>query len=191
MKEIISQTLADHKRVAVELESFNSQIEAIASQVVACLKAGGKLIFLGNGGSATDAMHMAGEYVSKFSKPRQSLPALALTDNVAVLTSIANDFGYENLFTRQMESLAAREDLVMAFSTSGESKNIVRALEFCKKQGIRSVSFTGSKENTMKQLSDTCFQAPSDQTARIQEAYFFINHLICEVVDANFERSQA
>ena len=186
MKQIIRQRLDEHLELAKNLHTLEEQIETVASVVVECLKRDNKLIFLGNGGSAVDAMHMAGEYVSKFSKNRKGLPALALPSNIAVITSIANDWNYEYVFARQLESLANSHDIVISFSTSGESKNVINAIEFSQNNDIMTVSFTGSRPNTVARLSQYAIQIPSTETARIQETYILINHIICEIVDDNY-----
>lgn len=183
MKSIINNCLEENIKIAQELIDDQDQIEQIANEVLSCLKRGGKIIFLGNGGSAADATHMAAEFVSKFSKVRRSLPALALTTNLSVITSIANDFSYEDIFSRQLESMASENDLVICFSTSGESKNVIKAIEHCGERGIKTISFTKNGDNTAARLSHISFKVPSSHTARIQETYILINHIICELVD--------
>lgn len=186
MKTLIEKSLQDHLRLAQQLLPRTEEIQKIAQAFINCLAAGGKLIFLGNGGSAADAAHMAAEYVNKFSKDRKSLPALALTTDLSVLTSIANDFEFSRIFSRQLEALAAKNDLVICFSTSGESKNVLQALEFCRQKQIRTVGFTGNSENSLVKLADLSFAAATNDTARIQETYILINHIICQLVDERY-----
>lgn len=186
MSNLIEKTLKENLRIGGKLLKLEPQIRQIAREIVNCLKKGNKLFFLGNGGSAADAIHMSGEYVGKFSKIRRGLPAIALSANITAITAIANDWDYAYVFWRQLKSLANKNDLVISFSTSGESKNIIAAIKYCKKQGIKTISFTASQKNTVADLSDICIQCPSRVTARVQESYILINHIICELVDEVF-----
>lgn len=190
MRDTINKCLKDNASLAQDLFNYQGQIEQVASEVLGCFKRGGKIIFLGNGGSAADATHMAAEYVSKFSKVRKSLPALSLSSNLSILTSIANDFDFLHIFRRQLESLANENDLVICFSTSGESKNVIEAIKHCREKGIKTISFTKNSQNSVANLSHICFLVPSTNTARIQETYILVNHIICELVDADFEREK-
>lgn len=187
MKTIIDKSLQDNIAIAQELLKYNGHIEQVAKEVLATFKRGGKIIFLGNGGSAADAAHIAAEYVGKFSRIRKSLPALSLTTNLSVLTSIANDFDFHDIFARQLESLANENDLVVCFTTSGESKNVIKALEYARERSIKTISFTKIQDNTAAKLSTICFRIPANETARIQETYLLINHIVCELVDADLE----
>lgn len=183
-----SKGLQDNLQIANDLLALEQEIEKIAHAIVECFRNGGKLIFFGNGGSAADAMHLAAEYVNKFSKQRQSLPALALSTNFAVITAIANDFDYRYIFKRQLESLAQPNDLVICLSTSGESKNAVEAMKHCREKNIRTVAFTGNTGNSVAKLAHFYFPIPSADTPRIQETYLLINHILCELVDEELIR---
>lgn len=183
-----AKSLADNLQIAKDMLVLEDEIEKVAKAIVQCFRRGGKLIFFGNGGSAADAMHIAAEYVNKFSKQRQSLPAFALSTNFAIITAIANDFDYRYIFKRQLESLANPNDLVVCLSTSGESKNAVEAMRHCREKNIQTIAFTGNTDNSVAKLSHICFPIPSADTPRIQETYLLINHIICELVDEELIR---
>jgi D-sedoheptulose 7-phosphate isomerase len=155
-----------------------------ASRVVDSLRAGGKLMVCGNGGSAADAQHWAGELVSRFHYDRPGLPAIALTTDTSILTAIGNDYGYERLFARQVEALGRPGDVLFAISTSGKSPNILAALKAAKERQIVTVGFTGASGGTMRELCDLCLRVPSDSTPRIQEGHEVLGHAICAMVEA-------
>ena len=186
MRKTIQKILEENKKIAEILLSQVAEIERIAGMICKCLRTGGKLLFIGNGGSAADSMHLAGEYVARFRAERQSLPALALSDNISIITSIGNDISYDHIFVRQIESQGKPRDLVVALSTSGESKNIIAAIRYAKKHNIKTIAFTGEKKNSLSRLANYSFHAPSGDTARIQETYLLANHIICEIVDSKF-----
>lgn len=188
MKATYLKRLQESGEVLNKLFSLEKKIIALTEKIVSTFACGGKLIFMGNGGSASDSMHIAAEYINKFFKMRKSLPAHSLSSDVSVITSIANDFEYKYIFRRQLESMAGKHDVVVALSTSGESANIIHALEFCKASKIFSVSFTRGKENSVSKLSDLPINIPSEDTPRIQEAYLLINHIVCELVDMALEK---
>ena len=137
----------------------------------------------GNGGSAADAQHIAGELVSKFYFERPAIDAVALTTNTSILTAIGNDLGYEVLFSRQVEAMGHEGDVFIGISTSGNSKNIVKALEVCRERGIYTIGLTGESGGAMKELCDLCIQIPCSETPRIQEAHMMIGHIICCLVE--------
>jgi D-sedoheptulose 7-phosphate isomerase len=148
------------------------------------LRAGGKIMFAGNGGSAADAQHWAGELVSRFYYDRPGLAAIALTTDTSILTAIGNDYGYDYTFARQIEALGTAGDVFVAISTSGNSPNIVRACEAARLRDIRVIGFTGQGGGRLRELSDLCFQIPSHETPRIQEGHEFVGHLICALIEA-------
>jgi len=160
------------------------RIESLARTCVSCLSAGGKVLFAGNGGSAGDAQHMAGEFVSRFNYDRPGMAAIALTVDSSILTAIGNDYGYDYVFARQVEALGQRGDLFFAYSTSGNSPNILRALRVCKDRGLISVGLTGNRVGAMNALCDVLFEMPSARTPRIQEGHLIIGHAICARVEA-------
>jgi D-sedoheptulose 7-phosphate isomerase len=150
---------------------------------LASLRAGGKLLFAGNGGSAADAQHWAAELVSRFQKERPGLAAIALTTDSSILTAIGNDYGFERVFARQVEALGAPGDVFVAISTSGRSANILRAIEAARARSLRVVGFTGESGGEMAALCDFCLQVPSTDTPRIQEGHSFLGHLLCALVE--------
>lgn len=154
-----------------------------AGRLVGCLRAGGKLLICGNGGSAADAQHWAGELVSRFRYDRPGLAAIALTTDTSILTAIGNDYGYERVFARQVEALGRPGDLLFALSTSGRSANVVAALRAARAAGLGTVGFTGAEGGAMAALCDLLIQVPSDSTPRIQEGHEVLGHAICEMVE--------
>ena len=171
------------------LETCIDQIAKCAEYFVESLRNGGKIIFCGNGGSAADSQHLAAELVirlrSSFNRP--AIPALALTVNTSILTAAANDFGFEQVFVRQIEALANPGDLLVVLSTSGESKNIIAAAKAAQRKNLLIVGFLGSGGGQLAQLVNFPVIIPSDTTARIQEAHIMIGHIICELVETELQ----
>lgn len=165
------------------LAQESDTIVAIAEQLIYALKAGNKILLCGNGGSAADAQHVAGELVGRFATERRALPAMALTTDTSILTAIGNDYGFENIFVRQVEALAQPGDILVGLSTSGNSLNVLRALETARVMGISTIGFTGSQGGRLKDLVDLCFHVSSDNTARIQEVHITAWHAICELIE--------
>ncbi len=162
---------------------FISEVTKIADKCVRILQEGKKLLFAGNGGSAADCQHMAGEYVSRFLFDRDGLPAIALTTDSSVLTAIGNDYGFENLFSRQVEALGASGDLLFCYSTSGNSENILKAIEAAKKMKICVAGMTGFNKGKMDDMCDYLIQIPSSHTPNIQEGHLIAGHAICCAVE--------
>ncbi|MGO4522112.1 SIS domain-containing protein [Dyella sp. 2RAF44] len=150
---------------------------------VDALNQGNKLLFAGNGGSAADAQHWAGELVSRFYFDRPGLPAIALTTDTSILTAIGNDYGYDYVFARQVEALGREGDVLFAISTSGNSKNILRAIQAARTAGMRVIGFTGQGGGAMAELCDVCFRMPSGETPKVQEGHEFVGHLICGLIE--------
>lgn len=178
--------LADSSRCMANIESdatLQKIVLEVAGECVYALKSGRKLLFIGNGGSAADCQHMAGEYVSRFNFERSGLAAIALTTDTSILTAIGNDYGYENVFKRQLEALACPGDVLFAYSTSGTSKNILKAIEACHNLGVITVLLTGNRPESMKVPSDYIIQIPHESTPHIQEGHGVIGHLICGLVE--------
>lgn len=178
-----SKTLANFNRMASD-EALKEQIARAVDMCLASLKSEGKILFAGNGGSAADAQHWAGELVSRFYYDRPGLPAIALTTDTSILTAIGNDYGYDYTFARQVEALGRRGDVLVVISTSGNSPNILRAAQAAKDRGILVIGFTGQSGGKLAPLSDLCFCIPSDETPRIQEGHEFIGHLLCALIEA-------
>jgi len=164
--------------------SFSHVLLAIANALTRVLKSGGRLYLAGNGGSAADAQHIAAEFVGRFSYDRPSLPAIALTTDTSVLTAIGNDFGYEQVFERQIRALARRNDFFIAISTSGNSPNILRGLEAARELGVTRVGFTGETGGDMIALCEHVLQAPTNATPLIQQIHITCAHAICGLVEA-------
>jgi D-sedoheptulose 7-phosphate isomerase len=158
--------------------------ERAAELVTTSLRAGHKLLICGNGGSAADAQHWAGELVSRFYYDRPGLPAIALTTDSSILTAIGNDYGYDRVFARQVEALGQAGDVLFAISTSGNSKNVIAAIEAARSRQIITVGFTGESGGAMAQLCDLCIRIPSPSTPRIQEGHEVLGHAICAMVEA-------
>jgi D-sedoheptulose 7-phosphate isomerase len=171
------------KRI-LEDEALVSVIEAVARRCAEAYKAGRKTLIAGNGGSAADAQHIAAEFIGRFSFERPSLPSIALTTDTSMLTAIGNDYGFENIFRRQVQGQGVKGDVFIGLSTSGRSANIIAALEECKQREIVTVSLTGAGDHKMAEISDYCIVVPSTSTPRIQEAHTLIGHLICSAVEA-------
>jgi D-sedoheptulose 7-phosphate isomerase len=147
------------------------------------LLAGGRLLLFGNGGSAADATHIAAEFVGRFLEDRRSLPALSLSDNASSVTAIANDFGYENVFARQVEGLGSEGDVAVGISTSGRSPNVLAGLRKAREGGLATIGLTGGDGGPMAELCDVCITVPSGSTPRIQEGHALIGHVLCELVE--------
>ncbi|MEG3789788.1 D-sedoheptulose 7-phosphate isomerase [Lysobacter sp. CCNWLW3] len=161
------------------------------SLCVDALRAGGKIMFAGNGGSAADAQHWAGELVSRFYYDRPGLAAVALTTDSSILTAIGNDYGYDYTFARQIEALGRKGDVFVAISTSGNSPNIVRAVDAAKQRGISVIGFAGESGGKLAPASDMCFRIPSSETPRIQEGHEFIGHLLCALIEREMYPNEA
>jgi len=193
MNRYITQHIEDSIRVKQAIlgqKNILAQIESIANCCVAAYKRGNKLLIAGNGGSAADAQHIAGELVSRFYFDRPGLAAIALTTDSSILTAIGNDYGYDYLFARQIQANGSKGDVFIAISTSGSSSNIIHALEECKQQQITTVGFTGMKPCKMNDLCDFCIQIPSLETPRIQETHILIGHILCAIIEKELFEQQ-
>ena len=165
-------------------ESNVGEIEGIVKLVITSLKAGGKVVLFGNGGSAADAQHLAGELVGKLLLERQALPAMALNTNTSILTALANDYGYETVFSRQVEAFVNKNDVVIGISTSGNSSSVNEAIKTAKSKGAKTIGLTGRDGGELAEIADIVLVVPSsDITPRIQEAHITIGHIICEMVE--------
>jgi D-sedoheptulose 7-phosphate isomerase len=186
MNKIIQTSIDKHKEALSLLETRQADIEAIAFLFITTLKNKGKIIFMGNGGSASDAQHLAAELVGRFKKNRAPLAAIALSTNVSSLTAIGNDFGFEEIFSRQVQALATPLDVVVGISTSGESKNIIWAIKAAKKRKIKTIGFLGNDGGSLKSMVDCALTIPSHDTPRIQEMHILAGHILCEIVEEYF-----
>ena len=164
-------------------QNLCSQIEAVAKKCINAFGKGGKILLIGNGGSAADAQHIAGEFVSRFAFDRPGLPAIALSTDTSVLTAIGNDYGFESLFERQVEALGKSGDILIAYSTSGKSKNILKALETAQRNGIVTVGMTGGNGDLMSKFCDFILRVPSLETPKIQEMHLILGHILCGLIE--------
>ncbi|MER3431697.1 MAG: hypothetical protein C4324_11780 [Blastocatellia bacterium] len=174
------ETLSEFRSVGIDT------IEESARLILQTLKSGGKILICGNGGSAADAQHLAAEFVGRYETERRSLPAIALTTDTSALTAIANDYAFERVFARQIESLARDGDCLIAISTSGNSPNVIAAVMEARQRGCRVVGMTGKKGKKLASLCDACVMIPSERTARIQEGHITVAHIWCELIDQAF-----
>jgi len=164
-------------------ESGTGDIELAAQLIISAYRNGGKVVLLGNGGSAADAQHLAGELVGKFMLKRQAFPAIALTTNSSILTAVANDWSYDTVFSRQVEALVTEKDIIIGISTSGNSPNVIEAIKQGKKKGAKTIALTGADGGKLADAADLVLSVPSDIIPRIQEAHITIGHIICELVE--------
>jgi len=187
MREKIEANIAIHKKMLAELEKIGvAVIEAVAGIVIETLEGGGKVLVCGNGGSAADAQHIAAELVGRYRKERKGLGAIALTTDSSAITSIANDYGFENIFARQVEALGVSGDVLWAFSTSGTSANIIKAVGKAREKGLKVIGFTGRKDSLLEELSDVCFCADAETSDASQEMHQVAYHIVCGLVEDHF-----
>ncbi|MDD3593015.1 MAG: SIS domain-containing protein [Candidatus Gastranaerophilales bacterium] len=186
MKDFIRQYIQEAVDVKCQMladEALLHNIENIVNVIVTAYKSGKKVLFAGNGGSAADSQHLACELVSKFRKNRKALCAFALTVNTSILTAVANDFEFNNIFSRQINACGAKGDVFFAISTSGSSGNIIEAVVEAKKTGLIVVALTGSAQSDLDNLCDFVIKVPSFETSVVQEAHIMIGHIICALVE--------
>lgn len=184
MREKIKDILLEGIQVKEEiLRRGVGDILGIAQTVIESLSRGGKLIIFGNGGSAADSQHIAAELIGRFKKDRPALPAIALTANTSVLTSLANDYGYDVVFARQLEALGQDNDVALGLSTSGHAKSVILGLRQAKRMGLKTIALSGGDGGELARVADQSFVVPSAVTARIQEAHISIGHIICELTE--------
>ncbi|MBQ3431660.1 MAG: SIS domain-containing protein [Clostridia bacterium] len=191
MKNILAENLIAHQalfNIVVNDAQFQTQIVSVAETLVQTLKKGGKVLLCGNGGSAADAEHISAEFVGSFGEYTKGLSAISLTANSAVITSLANDFGYECVFEKQIETLANEKDIVIGLTTSGKSENVLRALKAAKCIGAGTIALCGAY--TAQIEADTVIAVPSEDTARIQEIHLFIGHCLAQYVKEHFSKEE-
>jgi D-sedoheptulose 7-phosphate isomerase len=187
MKDIIENEFSEHIKTANLLYNLTDAIANASQLCIDCLKNGGKILLFGNGGSAADAQHIAAELVGRFKVDRKGLPAIALTTDTSALTSIGNDFGYEHIFSRQVDALANKRDIVIGISTSGKSSNVNSALKVASKLNCTTIGFSGQGGGEMNNICDLNLVIPSIETPRIQESHIIIGHVICHIIDQEFK----
>jgi D-sedoheptulose 7-phosphate isomerase len=187
---VFDKAIAEHLDVVRQLQEQRVVLEGVAHAMSTTLRSGGKILWCGNGGSAADAQHLAAELVGRFRRERRGLASVALTTDTSVLTSIANDYGYDAVFSRQVEALGETGDLIVGISTSGNSPNVVAALLKARAQGLTTVAFTGAGGGKLVELSDHLFAVNSRNTARVQEAHILAGHMLCDWIELDFIESQ-
>ena len=188
VQSVFGKAIRDHLEVAAQLESQLSVLQEIGLALTAALRGGGKILWCGNGGSAADSQHLAAELVGRFRRERRGLASISLTTDTSILTCVANDFGYDSVFSRQVEAIGRPGDLLVALSTSGNSRNVVAALEAARSKGLTTVALTGKGGGKMAQLADHVLSVESTDTARIQEVHILAGHMLCDWVEMDFIR---
>jgi len=184
MKNQIIQNFEDHQ-ATIELVKLQclEQIQQVAGLMTECLKSGGKILFCGNGGSAADSQHLAAELIGRFKQDRPALPAIALSTDSSILTCVGNDYSFDEIFSRQVSALINSKDLLIGISTSGNSKNIINAVEQAKLRQATTIGLLGNEGGALSQVCDYSIIIPSTDTARIQESHILIGHIVCEILE--------
>lgn len=180
--ELLNESINLKQKFVKDKQQINT-ISKVVSEIISCYRRGNKLIIFGNGGSAADAQHMVAELVGRYKKERKALNAISLTTNTSTITALGNDYGYEIVFSRQLEACATKGDVVVGISTSGKSPNVIKAIEVAKQLGCVTVGLTGGDGGKLKTLVDYCICIPSNDTPRIQELHITVIHIICDLVE--------
>lgn len=184
MKEKIVSLISEDIRVKKDLlESEVGTIAALAKMVLSTIKRGNKILIFGNGGSASDSIHIAAEFVGRFRRERRALPAIALTANISTLTALSNDYSFESIFERQIEALGKKGDMALGISTSGKSKNVIRGILKASRLHLKTVVLLGKEKSELSRIADLSISVPSDNTPRVQEAHITIAHIVCEIIE--------
>lgn len=181
----IIQSIAEHECVVSLLKAQAEEIAILGNQISSRLAQGFKILWMGNGGSAADSQHLAAEIVGRFVKERKGLSSIALTTDTSILTAVGNDYGFEYIYLRQIEAICRAGDVVVGISTSGNSSNVIHAIELAKKIGAYTVCFTGENGGRLSHICDAVIKIPSPVTARIQECHILVGHILCECIDAD------
>lgn len=188
LNPIIAERFTDHLDVFGKTMEQMDVIQLMAERCKEALKSGNKVLFCGNGGSAADAQHLAAELIGRFQKERRSLASVALTTDTSILTAVANDYGYDEVFARQVEGLGRSGDVLIGISTSGNSANVVKAALKARDTGMHTIAFTGEGGGKLKDICDITFAVPSKVTARIQEMHIMVGHIICELLEEEYDK---
>ena len=181
--DVFARAIREHLKVIEQLQAQQPILEEIAKEMTDAILSGNKILWCGNGGSAADSQHLAAEFVGRFRRERRALPSMSLTTDTSILTAIGNDYGYEHVFRRQVEAHCDKGDVVVGISTSGNSENVVLALEEAKKLGAFTVAFTGEGGGRMAGIADASICVPTKDTARIQEGHILCGHMLCDWVE--------
>ncbi|GAW94071.1 D-sedoheptulose-7-phosphate isomerase [Calderihabitans maritimus] len=182
-KPVIDKALEEHREVLSSLANLREKIKFAAEMIAQNLRRGGTVFFCGNGGSAADAQHLAGELVGKFLRDRPALAAVALNTNTSVITAVGNDYAFERVFARQIEALGKPGDCLVAISTSGTSPNVVEAVRAARGRGMLVIGMTGAGGGRLAEWCDICLEVPSHSTPRVQEMHLLVGHIICQMVE--------
>ena len=187
MDKVILKTINEHKKAIEKFENNSiSTIKEIVDIIIGHLKNSGTVYLCGNGGSAADCQHIAGEFVGRFRAERNPLPAVAFSTDTSVITCIGNDYSFEDIFVRQAEALVKKDDILWAFSTSGSSANVIKAVKKAKDKGAKVIAFTGKADSELELISDICFCAVNQYTSTSQEVHMLAYHIICDLIDIEF-----
>ncbi len=187
MQSLVSKAIQEHKElIEIIQDQLQSQIAIAGELILKTIKDGNKILLCGNGGSASDAQHISAEFTGRFLKERKGLPAIALTTDTSALTAIGNDYGFDRVFERQVEALANEGDLLIGISTSGNSTNVLKALDKANTLGCLTIGLSGRDGGEMSELCDINIVVPSTTTARIQEMHILIGHILCAIVDESY-----
>lgn len=182
---LIRSALNDHLSAVAQLDALVPSILAAGETLRACLHGGGKILLMGNGGSAADSQHIAAEIVGRYKKERRGMPAIALTTDTSIITSVGNDYGFNHIFSRQVEAHCNPGDVVIGISTSGSSANVVAGIEAAKAAGAYTLGMTGAKAGKLTELCDLVLAMPSTDTPRIQEAHILVGHILCDLIESD------
>jgi len=188
LSSILNRTINDSVRTLKSLKDIEPQLSKAADLIDQCLRAGNKLLVCGNGGSAADASHFATELVVRFTNDRTALPAICLASDSGILTATANDYGFDEIFARQVAAFAQPGDVLICLTTSGESKNLIRALEEAKARKLKTIAFLGRDGGSTIGIADLDLLVKSDSTARVQEAHQLLLHVLCEVIESRLDK---
>jgi len=183
MVSYFKRNLVEHRELVSQIEAVAPMVDQASKAIVGCLRGGGSVFFCGNGGSAADCQHLAAEFTGRYVRERAPMAGIALTTDTSAITAIGNDYGFDEIFARQLGGLGRRGDCLVAISTSGNSKNVIRAVEKAKEIGVETIGLLGRDGGILKNLCDFAVIVPSDVTARIQEMHILIGHSWCEAVD--------
>jgi D-sedoheptulose 7-phosphate isomerase len=188
---VFKRAIVEHLSVIKAVDKQRELLRAIAVDMAAALHRGNKILWCGNGGSAGDSQHLAAEIVGRFCRERRGQPSIALTTDTSIITAVANDYGYDAVFSRQVEALGSSGDILVGISTSGNSRNVIAAIEAAKLYGITTVALTGEGGGRMAQIADYLFAVESRETARVQEAHILVGHMLCDWLELDLIARQA
>ena len=187
---IIEKAFADHAKAIQSLAGSAQLLQRMADMLIGALRAGGKVLIFGNGGSAADAQHIAGELLGRFRRERPAFAAIALSTDTSTITSVGNDYGYDQIFARQVEGLIRSQDVAWGLSTSGNSANVLKGLRTAREHGAKTLVFSGGHGGQVAELADLCLIVPGQQSFRIQEAHELAYHILCDLVESALAEDQ-